>query len=302
MPKPRLRSRSLDELVVRDDLASPSGVQRVTTWMVPAVVDLCLLYGSPALQLSYHEGSEYHRDATRARSALDRLRRLDGASDLRVRAFVMEFGSLFRPDDAMGVGYPNVYFRLEGGREAIDSYREVAKVLAATMRLVSLIRRKRSVAVSDLRVVRDWLAVNSLGADYTVKTAEATSTRLLGNAGGSRVMFDDSLRDVPAGVVNRWLQAQAVRPFLTWRNAERPEVRWTAGLWGLIGAQLMFAVRAGERVTACDGCGAEVQHKRQPKAGQMSWCTSSECTRLRNREAKRQSRLRSSKRSARRGS
>jgi len=257
-------------------------------------VESCELAGVAALQISYKEESKYHRDSTNARSALDRLRRLDGASDVRVRDFVRAFGSLFEPEDAVGVGYPAVHFHAEGGREAIAPYREIATLLSATLRLVSLIRRRRSVAVDDLRTVHNWLASNGLGADYTVKIATASCARLLANTVGSRVVFELSLRAVPVGVVNWWLQAKRVRPLLTWRDADRPAVRWTGGLWGLVGAQLMFAVRSGEKLAECDGCGGEVRHKRRPKSGQQTWCDSDECVRIRNREAKRRSRTASS--------
>jgi hypothetical protein len=290
MPRTRPRSVSADDLSVRDDLAAFDSQQRVTSWLIPSSVELCELNGAVALQLSYSDDDQYLRDAGGARAALDRLRRLDGAPDFRVRDFVRAFGSLLVPDDAMGIGYPAVQFRPQGDREAIHPYREIAALLSATTRLASLVRRRQSVAVGDLRVVHHWLASNGLGADYTVKIAAATCERLTTNARGSRTVFDPSLPSIPVGVVNWWLQAKSVRPLLTWRDADRPSVRWTGGLWGLIGAQLMFAVRAGEGLAECDGCGREVRHERRPKAGQLTWCDSIECTRARNREAKRRSR------------
>lgn len=292
MARARVRSQNPDDLAAQTDLASFVSWQPVTAWLIPSSVELCVLDGAAALAIGYADGSTHARDATSARHALDRLRRLDGASDVRFRAFVQAYGSLFRPDDAMGVGYPAVFFQSEGGREAIGPYREIAKLLAATLRLVARIRRRGSVTASDLRIVHDWLATNELGTDYTVKVGAAICARVLAGARGERVAFHVSLRGVPVGVVNWWLRAQAIRPLLTWREGDRPLVRWTGGLWGVIGAQLIFAVRAGERMIECQGCGGEVQRKRQPKTGQSSWCDDIDCARIRDRAAKRRSRAR----------
>ena len=289
------RSRALRDVELAGDLELATSGQRISAWPLPSAVKACDLDGEHALVAVFQASSavEVSSEAD-ARAALDRLRRLDAAPPARVRDFVKAFGPLFDSEDWSRIGYASLPYRPVNGVEAVSWYTEIGALLAATARLTSNVRHRRSVYTADLRTIANMLVPNSRLVDYTVSRAIGICEAVLRGVGPAqeKIPFSEGFRRIPEGVVNWWLGAKRVRPLLRWQSGSQPTVVWTGELWGAVGAQLLADVRRGGKVAECDSCGREVVRVRLPKSGQRVWCASSKCRRLASREAQRRSRAR----------
>lgn len=287
------RSRSLREVELAGDLELATSGQQVVAWALPSTVEACELDGEPGLLAHFQVSPEVQVSSeTDARAAFDRLRRLDAAPPARVRDFVQAFGPLFNCEDWSRVGYASLPYRPVNGVEAVSWYTEIGALLAATSRLTSNVRHRRSVYVADLKTIANTLVPNSRLVDYTVSRAIGICETVLRDVGSvqEKIAFSENFRRIPEGVVNWWLGAKRVRPLLRWQSGSQPTVVWTGELWGAVGVQLLADVRRGGKVAECDSCGREVARERLPKSGQRVWCGSSRCRRLASREAQRRSR------------
>ena len=288
-PRPR-RARPPADLAVEDDLAAPRAWERVVGWPIPSDAALCDVDGQRAVRIIGEPRGMLTSDD--ARGALGSLRKLATAPESHVLRFVQRFGSLFQPEDEMGVGWGGMPYQPDGRGDLVEDYRTVARLVEATLRITSLVSRSRPVPVIDLSTALEFLE-SIVAADYSAKTAAAICERLVLRARGTSVPFETSLRRVPVGVVNGWLRAKGVSPHLRWPDsADRPAIQLSGGLMGFIASELMHYVRAGERTLTCDGCGREFTRSRRPKTGQQVWCSSVRCRRRRDREAQRRSRTR----------
>ncbi len=90
-------------------------------------------------------------------------------------------------------------------------------------------------------------------------------------------LAEDSLtirRAVLMNAINEWLYLGDVSPTLI-LTANGPEFRLSAGLFGIIGVQLMFAATAQRGLAVCSSCAIPyAREKRLPKKGQNNYCKS----------------------------
>lgn len=228
-------------------------------------------------------------DAGRVRHALERLQRLDGAPAARVRDFVQAFGPLFA-HDVNDLPPLHPFRRINRDTELVPWYHEVAALLTASARVAGCVRRAQRLYVRDLEIIDRFLALNATFTEPSVRRASRECLRLRRPAVGDRTPYDAGARSVVEGVVNWWLLAGAVRPFLRWREAGRPEIACTGWLWGAIGMQLLADVQRGGKTAPCDWCGREVRRERRPKRGQRVCCTAVGCRRDRDLDAQRRRR------------
>lgn len=290
MSSPRWRPRSADSLELATTTEAAEGTERVGVWALPSSVHVVDWHGESAVRVGRTDEDARSVDDASARTALARLRRLEEASDARIRDFVLAFGSLFDDSElSLGARFRAVPYTPYNGLEATRWYREMGSLVNAALRVASALQRRVAVRRADVALLHRRMQPTRLAMDFTVKRAVGVAAAILGNTTADRLPFAERMRCIPEGFVNWWLRAAHVRPVLTWEG-QRPRAVWTGQLWGLIGAQLLSAIVFDQESSRCDGCGRPVARARRAKARQSVWCGRAECVRLKNREAKRRAR------------
>jgi hypothetical protein len=92
----------------------------------------------------------------------------------------------------------------------------------------------------------------------------------------SRVRWKELQRGRVAGVLNWWLERGKVHTRLVVLPNGRLAVRWTRGLWGVLGGELLYSLRREGNVAVCDYCDREFRLSRRPRRGAQTRC----CERL----------------------
>jgi hypothetical protein len=299
------RFRTADRLLV----APPT-----SGWLIPAKVGLGSWRNEPTVICEFDHpnwtgavtlsksSDRWVRESDRANQrALEMFLELEDASDTRIREFVQEHGPIrVMPNggviaDHVGLPSSKPFF------EPLRWYRDYAKLAGATIRASIAVVHGEPIASDDVIVLRDFM-VRTFRKDDSrerrpgeddfmrfVLTLEAIKKH------AHEATSDEARAAIVMTVTNWWLEVKAVRQRLDWFGADR-RVRWTGGLWGAIGLQLMRRVQRELGRVVCARCGKPLgptEDGRRHRPGAR--CPRKECVRKYERERKAAARAAASK-------
>lgn len=229
------------------------------------------------------------RVGVRTAGLLERFLRLDAAPASRIRAFAGKFGLLSPPS-----GRWRDFSR--GGEmrwgETLEPYRAYASLAVAVLRLGRRLRADETLDVVDVRVLREFINTRGLLSDLPRIARHPAEDRDEPPPGPAE---RDGWRQLQwwrvAAVVNWWFAKGQVHPTVVADSHRGPIIRWSGGLWGALGGQLLNAIRREANLAVCDYCGREFKLGRRPKQGaQRHCCGRTACVRARRAESMRWSR------------
>jgi hypothetical protein len=176
------------------------------------------------------------------------------------------------PESLPGVGCPVA--KDENGRrwEPVAAWLEHARHAAAAVRLAAALHQDMIGAMEDWTTLRP--------PDFPLGSSLRDRRRLL------------------SAQVWCWLEWANVRPHLRWDDVTHPPTLRLAGgagvgTFGVLAAQLMFAVSRGHGVALCSGCGeAYLRSGRAPAAGRSNFCPTCVAAKVPGRLRQRRSRSR----------
>ena len=195
---------------------------------------------------------------------------LDVAPPGRILDFARKYGLPLDPNQAWK------QFPMEKGEQwgtPISTFHTYASLLKATLRVHSRLQARDGVEVSDVQTVRKFLKRYALAEDARGFALHEYGEHDAPPAGTANLNRWRTLQGARvAGVINWWLERGRVHPRLVVFPTGRSALRWTGGLWGALGGQLIYAVRQEERVAVCDYCHKEFQLQRRPRTGAQTRC------------------------------
>jgi hypothetical protein len=188
--------------------------------------------------------------------------------------------------------------------EPVESYREHAQLLAATIRTAERARRREAPFAADRPALDRFvfanarLSADSLPQGFVRPPKELARYDWGPEEGRLSKRKVELIRLLVTSVVNWWLTSGKVRQLLSWDDGE-PAIELRGGLWGILGMQLLHAIADGLE-PRCAACGEPFVYegdtrnpmfrKRRPKSGQSAWCTRPDCKRDQAKADKRASR------------
>ncbi len=222
---------------------------------------------------------------------------LHDAPPKRILAFARRFGLLL--DSRRWRQFPP-----EGGDSwgmEVSVFRRYASLLNATLRLQRCLQVGGQVEPGDVETVRKFLRNHGLDGD---RYREARLGPNIGNIRRARHQEEELRltsrgkwvalqRARVVGVINWWYESGNVHPRVVVFPSGRLAVRWTGGLWGGLGGQLLYAIRREGRIAVCDYCHREFRLSRRPRTGAQARCCNKEtCKREYRRHRMQQTRAR----------
>lgn len=223
---------------------------------------------------------------------LARFLRLSDARPRQILAFARRYGV---PLDPQGASPP---FPREGGNYwgiELAALRQYSSVMDAALSLQRRVETKRAYVVqgdSSVRRVREFLREHGSPADRIRELRHPHAADDVPRVGPAELPRWWVLqRHRVTGVVNWWLERGKVHPCLVVLPNGRLAERWTGGLWGVLGGQLLYAVRRETNVAICDYCGQEFRLSRRPREGaRVRCCMRPACQRAYRADRMRQAR------------
>lgn len=276
---------------------------------MPASVQIIKSAGAVALETTFGGKTPESFELSAVRGAMSAFIALEDGNDVKIQRFVIAHGPLSLNRDGTVRG-----FEAQSGSliEPVDpGYRFYARVAAAAARSALAAVQFEAPDPGDEAVFLDFLRrefpeVRGKSDELripSISVLRREATRSVGLAvsllAGDRKKEDQGelAAVIARTIVNWWLDVRDVRPLL-WQNANAParlQKRWSGGLWGAIGNQLLERVERDLGTPRCNNCGRAVtmrKRERRPKTGQRIWCGEKVCRRAKEREAKARSRAR----------
>ena len=279
-----LIGQNLERDAVPLDFRPPSG-----GWWLPESAQLAEHHGKEFVVADYGAPGEA-RIGTRARGLLERFVKLESASSTRVCSFVSKFGLIEAPTSTPRA---KAFYEVSGTArgEEVQKYRELSGVLTATLRIARRMQVNIGMDVQDIATVKGFLEGQVDPGDLAFFWQHPMDDAIDPPAGVKSLSEWRNLQSRRvAAIVNWWMHRGRVSPTLVIVKT-RPVVRWSGGLWGAIGGQLLYAVRREEMIAVCDYCNREFPLTRKPRrAAKRRCCGNTECARARSRESMRFSR------------
>lgn len=103
----------------------------------------------------------------------------------------------------------------------------------------------------------------------------------------------DERRGVIEDAANGMLRDCGVRTHFTWPVGRRPELTLISDTTvGLYVVDVIRWIHSPQKAHKCSACGESIQPKREPRPGELTYCTKTECKRARYRRNKRRERER----------
>lgn len=179
----------------------------------------------------------------------------------------------------------------------LSDLRRYASLLDATLRLYRRIESGRAYTRDRddaIKTVREFLRVHGLVADRLNELRHPHAAHDVPRVGPADLPKWWALqRDRVVGVANWWLQRGKVYPQAVVLPNGRLAVRWTGGLWGALGGQLLYALRRETNVAVCDYCDREFRLSRRPREGaEIRCCLRTSCEQRYRAHRMRQTRAR----------
>jgi hypothetical protein len=155
------------------------------------------------------------------------------------------------------------------------SVRQDAALLKATLRLYRRLQTGPAFIQEDnaIRTVREFLRHSGLDRDRIRELRHPYAEQDVPRLGTRELPQWWALqRDRVLGVANWWLERGSVHPRLVVLPSSRVALRWTGGLWGGLGAQVIYTLRRESNVAICDYCDREFRLSRRPREGALTRC------------------------------
>lgn len=157
----------------------------------------------------------------------------------------------------------------------LSDLRRYASRLRATLRLQRRVEDRRAYsrdADDTIKTVREFLRDEGLVPDRMRELRHPYAAHDVPRVGPADLpKWWDLQRDRVIGVVNYWLE-RGIHPQAVALPNGRLAVRWTGGLWGALGGQLLYALRREANVAICDYCDREFRLSRRPRKGAAIRC------------------------------
>ena len=206
---------------------------------------------------------------------LDRFVRLNAAAPSRILAFARKYGILETPDGQ----WRSFATRRSWARWGVKltMFREYVGLLDATLRLHRCLRSHARTRAADVRTVRSFLRSRGSLTDRVkwhpyIEADVPPPGRQPAHHWRGLQLFQVTQ------VVNWWLDR--IHPSLVLLPGGRFGLRWSGGLWGALGGQLLHAMQHQQKSAVCDYCGREFQLSRRPRRdARTHCCRRAECQR-----------------------
>jgi hypothetical protein len=149
-------------------------------------------------------------------------------------------------------------------RERLDLWHAYARHVSGVLQVAQDLREGR------LGRDDDWAAIGAAPIWNETKQSWQRFLRATGRTDGWPV----AETHVIELVVNQWVIASGLIPFLSWEKGAHPQVRLGGGLIaGALALRLLNAISGPDVVARCSGCGKWYSPSRRPRADRANYCS-----------------------------